>query len=241
MDKHIKPSKEELAAGAQAALDALEALPADDTPPDDTTPEDKSGPDYKKRYADSSREAQRLARDNKEIQQAISDAATLPTPTDEDLIKEYPEWEDMTPTEQRLARESLLSAQRFNLLNTATSKLMKSDEWSQKVQDFVDDVKVITNNPELDGFQDEFKEFATHPERRNNDLSTLILAFGAEQAKKLQPKKGHMFPTGQGGGAAPATKPDDGKISAAEGRTLMKTDYKKFKQLLKEGKIKNDE
>lgn len=260
---HHKPTKAELEANAQAALAALEnpeptepepsepipsaPIPSDPVPSEpDTSEPSPSAPipsaeiDYKKRYSDSTREAQRLAQKNKGLAKSIADAAAIQEVTDEDVQAEYPEWNDMTPTEQRLAKDNILSKKRFELIEQATSQFKNIDDWTEKVDTYVGNPVTLNKHPELEGKVDEFKEFANRPTWQNIDFDNIILGFLGEQAKNKVPKKGKMFPTGGGGGAVEPTKPSDGKISAAEGRTLMKTDYQKFKQMLKDGKIRNE-
>jgi hypothetical protein len=56
-------------------------------------------------------------------------------------------------------------------------------------------------------------------------------------SKVIKPKnKGKMFETGSGG-PNERVKPKGDKISLAEARTLMKNDYKKYKEFLISGKI----
>lgn len=262
MADHVKPSKEELKANMEAAAAALETLPPEEpvveTPVIETateesiveTPKEKPSEeeiviepekeDFRKRYADSTREAQQLAFKNKELNRAIEDAAGVPLPTEDELRKEYSEWEEMTPTEQRLASDNFQNKRKFELIHGATEKFKQVDEWNEKVDEFITDPKALIAHPELEGKIDDFKMFASKPSRRGWDFEDVVLAFNGEVAKnKPLPKKGKMFETGVGGNKEPA-KADDGKLSVDEGRKLMKTDYKKYVQLLKEHKIRNE-
>lgn len=270
MANHHKPSRDELKAGMAESLEKLEVVsstppveeekpvvpPVVETPPIlSTPPVEEAKPvvpevkeeekkveeiDWQKKFAESAREAQVLGFKNKEINKAVDDASALPEPTPEELAKEFSEWEDMTPTEQRLARDTLINKRRFEIIHQATAKFKDIDAWNDKVEGFVSDPTTLIDHPELEGKIEEFKAFATKPTRRGIELSDLILAFNGELAKnKPAPKKGQMFEQGSGGPAKPS-KPNDGKISQAEAEILKQSDYPKFKQMLIAGKIRSE-
>ena len=210
--------------------------------PEPATPVPQDGTDWRKKFTESSREAQVQGFKNKEIQQAVDAASELPEPSEDDLRKEYPTWEDMTDSEKKLATDTLLNKRRFELVHGATSKFKEVDEWNSKVDTFVSDPTVLTSHPELEQKAEEFKQFASKPTRRGIDLEDLFLAFLGEQTKVVKPnhKGEQMFETGSPAANAVPVKPSDGKISAEEGHELMKKDYKKFKEMLLAGKIRNE-
>lgn len=196
-------------------------------------------PDYKEKFVASSREAQVLHAKNKKVNEAIDKAAELPEPTEEELRAEYSDWEVMSDFEKKLAKDSLISTRRFALLHEATKEFKDIDAWNDKVDKFIVDPKVLVDYSELEGRIEEFKIFATKPTRRGVDFEDLISAFLYDITKKMKPKqKGQMFPTGSGG-PNEKPKPGGGKITIEEARTLRKTDYNKFKELLKAGKIES--
>ena len=207
------------------------------TPTPSVTPE----PDWKQKFTASSREVQVQGFKNKEIQQAVDLASQIPEPSDEDMIKEYPSWEEMTDSEKKTAKQVVLANRRFELVQDATDKFKAVDDWNTKVDSFVNDPKILNAHPELEGKTDEFKAFASKPSRRGIDLEDLLLAFQGEQSK-IAPvhHTGAMFETGSPAAHVELPKPKDDKLSAEEGRNLMKTDYRKFKEMLKAGKIRNE-
>src|SRR5665213_3147982 len=125
MPNHVKPTKEELKANADAALAAVEAMPPDpiipvpspsapipspsapvpspSAPvPSPSAPVPSASPsapvpsagvpgsiDWKKRYTDSSREAQILATKNKDLNSVVDQASQLPDPTEDEMKEEY--------------------------------------------------------------------------------------------------------------------------------------------------------
>ena len=195
--------------------------------------------DWERKAKASAREAQILGFKSKEIAEAVDRADAIPAPTPEELAKEYPEWEEMTPTEQRLATDSYIGKQKFGIIHTAVSKFKKVDEWNEKVDTFIADPVTLVNFPELEGKLDEFKDFLSKPTRRGLEFEDLLLAFAGDQAlKKPAPKKGEMFLQGSGGPSEPS-KPVDDKIGPDEARVLMKSNYAEYKRLLIAGKIRN--
>lgn len=270
MADHTQPTKEQLKEKLKADISALSAEPEKKetqtpppTPPEDdgsrekekiekketqTPPpesKDKSSEDaeekhWKEKFSKSSQEALVLNMKNKEMNKALESAASLPEPTEEEMRKEFPEWEDMTATEKRLAKSNLHNERKFGAIQGATHKFKQVDDWVKQVDTFIEDPKTLIAHPELEGKTEEFKLFAEKPTRIGMDFEDLLLAFNGENAlNKPAPKKGQMFEQGSAGtNDKPGIKDD--KISVEESVNLRKTDYKKYVQLLKSGKIKNE-
>jgi hypothetical protein len=260
---HKKPSKAELQAEIDKTLEVaetpiietpqeetpaeevveevIEETPAEETPQEEISEEEEQPQeqqDYKKKFVESTREAQVLHAKNKQLVDAIDEASLIDEPTEEELAKEYSDWDLMTDTEKRLAKDSLVNSRRFKVIHQESKKFKDLEAWNEKVNTFADDPKTLTDNPELEGKLDEFKLFASKPTRRGVDFTDLIPAFLYNESQlkaKTPPKKGQMFEQGTGGNTKP--KPKGDKISTEEGRLLMKTDYNKFKEMLKAGKI----
>jgi hypothetical protein len=197
--------------------------------------------DWKKRYTDSSREAKVLATKNKEINDAFVQAAEIALPTDEEMKAEYPEWEDMTSTEQRFATENLINKKRFDVITSAVNKFKKVEDWNVKVDTFVDNPKTLIANPELEGKTDEFRIFASKPTRSGMDFDDLVLAFLGDEAKKIKPdhKGQKMFENGTGGSKVTPPPPDD-KLSLDQSIIDRKTNFPLYKERLKAGKYKTE-
>jgi len=161
-------------------------------------------------------------------------------PTEDDLKGEYPEWETMTSTEKRLAKESLVNKQRFQIIHEARKAEKNIEAWKEKVDTFIDNPQSLIDNPELEGKQEEFKAFASKPTRSGSDFDILIGAFLHDATKNAKPKqKGSMFPTGNGGpNDKPAVKAD--KLTVEQGRALRQTNYSEWREKLKAGKIASE-
>ena len=256
---HHKPTPEELEANAQKALDEAakldpEAVDPDeeDETPDDTkddsegkeeekaeTPVDES---FKKRYADSTREAQILANKNKKLTEAIEEAGNIPEPTEEELILEYPDWDILSETEKKIAKRSYLNDQRFERIDAVTKDFKDLDVWTEKVDKYIDDPQILIDNPALEGKVDEFKIYVTKPSRINVDWDLLIGAFLNEVSKKASNNnKGQMFEQGSGGDGQKGKKRTD-KISIEQAAILRKNPktYPLFVKKLREGKIETE-
>lgn len=254
---HKKPTKEELEQNALAALKEAEELEKkesqedlDDSKQDEDTPEDEESSeesdedksekpsedvDYKKKFTESTREAQVLFSKNRKLTSAIEEANAIPTPDQETMVQVYgDEWEDMSTVERRLAIDNYHNKLKMDKLNEVTQEFKKTDEWVQKVDEYVSDPKVLAAEPDLEGQEEAFKVFASKKTRVGADLEDLVQAF-LYKNKPIQ-RKGKLLESGSTGSDS---KPKSDKISIEEARRLRKSDYKRFVELLKLGKIED--
>ena len=196
--------------------------------------------DWKAKFQASQRESMVQGFKSKEIQGAYELAAKVPVPSNEDMKKEYADWDDMDAVSQKLAMENLLNKRRFETVSTVIDKFKPIDDWNKKVDEFVADPKVLNAHEELEGKQEEFKTFATKPSRRGMDFDDLLLAFNGDLA--AHPPVHHVgsqLPVPSSGPKSPE-KPADDRLTAAQGRELMKSNWKEFVEKLRAGKIKNE-
>jgi hypothetical protein len=193
--------------------------------------------DYKKKFVYSTRESQVLHSKNKKISDAIEKAVTMPDPTEDELKTQFPNWDVMSETEQVLAKKTFKYDKAFSMLSEVTKESKDIEAWNKKVDEYTGDPKTLIAHPELEGKTEEFQIFASKPTRRGVDFEDLIKAFLFDVAAKQVKSKGKMFDTGSGG---EKPKPKSDVLSATEGRKLMKSDYKKWKELLIAGKIANE-
>ena len=260
---HKKPTKEELAENIKNTAQELEndsnSPPAPEPDPEPSKPEPQPEPepepstpapepepskpepspavDYKKKFVDSTREAQVLHAQNKKINEAIESAMKLPEPPEEEMQKQFPEWDAMTDTEKRLAKDNYISSKRFAMLEEVTRESKDIESWNNKVDTFLADPQSLVDNPGLEGRVEDFKIFASKPTRRGADFNDLVSAFLYDLDKTAKPKnKGSMFETGTGG-PNDKPKPKSDKITIDQARTLRTTDYKKYLEFLRAGKI----
>jgi len=235
--KETKPSK---------PAPEVEPEPEPATEPEDDIVTDEpvetpEAPDFKKKFTESTREAQVLHAKNKKLREVMTTAGKISEPTEEELAKEFTDWDVMSDFEKKMARETMLSTRRFAAIEEANKEFDDIDAWGEKVDGYVADPKTLADNPELDGREDEFKTFATKPSRRGVDFEDLVPAFLFSIEKSAKPKnKGAMFETGTGG-PNDKSKAEDGKISVDEARELRETNYKEYRKLTKADKVRLDD
>jgi|TARA_Y100000034_G_scaffold19875_1_gene22601 hypothetical protein len=217
---------------------------SDDDSSEDPEPEPTPSPeiDYKKKFTESTREAQILHSKNKKLNEAMQKAGEVAEPTDEDLQVAYPKLdiEIMDESEKQLFKDNLMNKQRFELITEATKVTKKVEEWYSKVDKHLADPETLVKNPGLEGREAEFKVFATKPTRRGVEFEDLTKAFLYDIESKPKPKKkGKMFEEGSGG-SNEKPNPKGDKITADQARKLRETNYNEYKRLLVAGKIKTD-
>ena len=263
MPNHVKPTVEELEAQALAKAEEAEALAKAEAeknkPPENPIETDeqrvareeaekkkqeeedekkkKESPDYKKKFIENQREAIILASKNKKLNEAIDNAGKIAEPTEAELKAEFPEWEDMSTTEQKLSKEALISKRRFALIQDANRESHDIESWHIKVDEFLIDPQTLVENPELEGKTDDFRMFAMKQSRRGIPFEDLVKAFLYDESK-VPKKVGKMIEEGAGGDNA-KPKPVSDKISLEQARILRKTDYNKYTELLRAGKIES--
>ena len=194
-----------------------------------------------KRYADSTREAQVIAFTKKEFENQIEEVSNLPVPTEQELKVEYPDWDLMSSTEQKLATKLMHSEKKEAKINEITNKQKESEnkivERALEADTFAVDPDILKKFPKIEGRQEEFKIFATKQTRLTLDLEDAAALFSTTLPEPTK-NKGQMFETGTGGEGK--DKPKSDKISLDEARLLMQTDYNKYKEMLLAGKIEMD-
>jgi hypothetical protein len=260
-----KQTKEELEASLKKTQEELEVPPkkeekVEETPPEEEKPleveekepvieekepepekeepviEEKE-PDYKKKFSEEARQNQKIYAKNRKINDGVAKANKITDVEEQELIKKYPDWDMMSETEKTLAKDNMINNKRFEIINKATEEAEKIEKWADDVNTFIEDPKTLVDNPDLEGKQEEFTEFANRIENHAVPFNILVGSFLYNMTKSTKPKnKGKMIELGSGGPNS-KVKPLTNKISVDEAAKLMRTDYKKYKQLLLEGKI----
>lgn len=197
---------------------------------------EKEEPDYKKKFSESTRESLILQSKVKKMSEAIKSVNNIPEPTDAEMTTEYPDWDVMTDTEKKLAKDSIKSKKAISLLGSITKESEDIEAWGQKVDAFIDDPKTLIDNPELEGKVEDLRIFASKPTRMGTNMEDMVKAFLYDVNKSRKTNRGKMFEQGSGGPNDKMKKTDD-KISLLDARILMKNDYKKYKEMLLAGKI----
>lgn len=232
-----EPKDEE---GGEPREEAPKETP-DDTKPTEEKPaeEDTESVDYKKRYSDSTREAAILAAKLKKQNEALEQAGEVTKPTEEDMVLSYPEWEEMSATEKRLAIDNEWNNKRFALIEGVSKETKNIEAWNTKVDEFIGDPKVLIANPQLEGKEEGFKAFCAKDTRRGVNFEDLVSSFLFTVESTRVKHKGQMMPTGTAGpNENPKQKSD--KLSVEDSAKLMETDYTKWQEMLEAGKLANE-
>jgi hypothetical protein len=263
MANHTKPTKEELDAKLEAEIAEAEKLkdePVETSeeivePEEEVTPEEEpkkeedepvvepkeeepeeDEPDLKKKLSASARENQKIYASRRVINTAIAEASQIPEPTEEELAKEYPDWDVMSETERTFAKETVVNRNFRAKIAEAQVKATNIDKWNESVESFADDPETLVKHPELEGKTEEFKDFAMEETNNSVPFSLLVSAFLYQKSSGKTEKKGAMFEEGTGG-ANDKPEINTGKLSLEESRKLRENDYPKWKEMLKAGKI----
>ena len=199
--------------------------------------------DFEKRYKDSSREAHILAEGKKILEQEIDDAQSLPAPTEDDLRadlrKDGIEFEDLSDFEKKLAKDNLHQKNINNAIreirNKAKADEERIDARSKEAETFSIHPDILKKFPKLEGRQEEFVAYASKPTRLVLDLEDLAKLFIVDLPEPKK-NKGKMFEPGNGG-PSDKPKPKSYKISVEQSEILRNTDYKKYIEYLKQGRI----
>jgi len=214
---HVKPTKEELAELEKTALEEGEKQEAIEKEIVEKAEETLAEPSpvepskevkealkkevkvKEKKLSASARENQKIYAKNRVINKALADAEEAPEPTEDDLSKEFKDWDVMSDFEKTLAKETVVSRNWRETIAQAKEQATKIEKWNDSVVEYAEDPKTVIDNPELEGKVTTFKEFAQTEENNSVPFKILVSAFLHEQSKVTTPKKGKMFPSGSGG------------------------------------------
>jgi len=195
--------------------------------------------DYKKKFSESTRESVILYHQSKKLLQAIEQASAIAEPTDDEMTKEYTDWELMDDAQKKMAKETLKNRKALASLGSVVAETKNIEAWNAKVDQYILDPKTLSEFPDLEGKEDDFKVFATKETRRGADFELLTQAF-LGNARDLKVKhKGSMFERPTGGPNDKSAKKND-KISLSDAEIIKQTDYKRWMDLVKAGKIASD-
>ena len=140
-----------------------------------------------KKLSASARENQKIYAKNRVINKALADADELPDPTEEDLQKEFKDWDVMNDTERVFAKEAVISRRFRKTIKTAKDQAKKIVKWGETVTEFIENPVTLNDNPELEGKEEEFTTFAN--QEANNSVPLSLLALNQPQRREKCLKK----------------------------------------------------
>ncbi len=230
-----------------------DVIPEDDKLPDpeneetveeEVTPEEpiETEDQKEKRYKTQQTEAQILAERNKQLVNKVTEAATLPDPTDEDLKgyvkQDGVDWEELTTYEKALAKKNYINEKRFTIIKDAAEAGQKLDERAIEVDKFIDGTDSKPEYLPLSGHELEFRAFAMQGSHRGVDPE-ILLGYFLNKLPATSPNRGSLFNKG-GGGIKPPVKTDiiTDAEEARKLRTGNQAQQEEYRRKLRAGKIR---
>jgi len=191
--------------------------------------EEKPKVDYETKFKESTKEAMIMKAKLDEIEAEKNKPVEI---NDEYMKANYPDWEDMTVTEQRLARRTEEQDQKIKELTNKTNEYNNDKKWRDQIDSLVDDVEFTETYPKMKGKTEEFKKFCSKPTRKGVDMDILASAFLFE-VKDTPKELKTLFKETKGSSAKTAPK---AKLTTDEQKALRKGSNSKFMDLLKDPK-----
>lgn len=197
----------------------------------------KKDDDFKKKFADSTAEAQVLALRNKKYEERIQEARVSPAPTDEECRDAYgADWDKSSDMQKSIARDALHNKRKMSLIEKIDEDVQKEKERLETAKTYAIDPEVLKTYPGLEGHQEEFARFVSQPTRRAIELEDLVPVFVANRIARGQ-MKGSLFPSARTNSVKTPVKKQS-VVNANQAATLRKTDSRAYQNLIQSGKIK---
>lgn len=215
-----------------------EEVEEDDTEEETEDEDDTDDPNYEEKFKHSTREAQILTSKHNKFVSTVDEAANIPMPSDEQL-QEYAKSKGVKLTEENkvLVLDSYINNARFEKIHGVVEETRKIDEWADKVDAFVEDETMLQQFPGLAGREKDFRSFCMKPTRRGADLEDAAKAFLFDTKNNSKKSKESLLLTGsKGKGMKPkkTTLDEEGAINTRA------TSQKKYKEMIKSGKVDID-
>ena len=194
-------------------------------------------PDPNKRLREQAREVQPLLHRVKSAETRIDQLTKTEPPTETELRQEFPDWDTANSQTQRVYRELLSQRKKTAAIENRMLDTIEQQAWDKDL------ASVVEKNPKLKGQEEAFKAYAYKPAHRNVPLDVLAnsFLFTLDQSPPPPPpaprRSGSALERGTGG-PKPSDKP--GEISSDEAAVIRKNDPRRYRTLVKQGKIKGD-
>lgn len=202
-------------------------------------PAQPAQPDYKNKFVESQREAILQNERLKQKDAHISKLTTKDTPTDDEMRSLYPQWDQLDDYNRSVLTDMVETRKRAIRAEQRTDALERKREFEDSLVDFVDSPPQEFKG--LKGKESEFKRFAQRKANIGLPLDTLAKAFLFDIQDEIQPEhKPVVTPGLERGSGGPRSAPKPAKVSLEEAATIRKTDYKRYMELVKAGKIDDD-
>ncbi len=226
-------------------------IPQEPNPQPEPTPQPEPAPapapqplpDVNERYRQSSSEAMILNGKNKTLEDTLNKLTSEDTPTEAELLAEYPEFKQYNATTQKLMRDTLETKKRQRRIDLS----LIQDRAERQLEH---DLRTVTSQEKYSSLRtdDKFKDFVLKPQHKGVDIQTLADAY-LVRTGKIQPDGGSTPPPApapaapssgipRGSGGPRTTKPK--KLTIEEASVLRQTNYKEYMRQLRAGNIEEE-
>lgn len=188
---------------------------------------------WKKRHAESTREAQILLEKNKQSDARIAELTKPHSPTDSELRQEYPEWDSMLPHEKKLATDNLAMKRELTATKSTTAQILAEKAWEKDLK------TTLKKFPGLKGKEEEFEAFVFKPTHQGVSVEVLAKSFLFDTSTPPAPTP-KAAPTGERSSGGTPPGPAKKKYSAEQMRDLRKSDYRKYKEIVDSGEYEEE-
>lgn len=214
------------------------------TPPAPVSPAPVVPPapvDYKKKFSESTRETQVLLGSFADMKRVLGEVTNADIPTDEELRRDYPEYDALSDFEQNQLRRSVIQDRKLNKVLVIVDGVSTEAEKVKTISEFID------TRSELEGKEQEFLRFCLMPSHKGAPAETLLSAFLFDSGKTSAPVEpaapAPVTPPATrglergtpGGDATPSIGPR--KHTDEELKDLRTRDPKKYHEMIRKGQI----
>lgn len=233
MKKELQTSEKETGTGKIEIEPEKEKYLKQEGEPEKKSQEPEPQPeiDYKRKFAESTREVQILQAKLKQLEEKLDKVGRDEIPAEEELKKIYPDWDLLDDFSKQLAEKNLILEKRLGKIEAEEIQRKEEMKWEKELEEFLEKNKILENYPKLAGKEKEFRQFAKKPTHRGVSLDVLAKAFLFEIPEEMPLlKKEPVLEPGSGGTKeVPSAKK---KIDFEELRILRKENPKKWREII---------
>lgn len=193
-------------------------------------------PDYKKKFSESTRRNQIVESQNRELQRILGEITKQEPPTDDEMKALIPDWEYLSDREKNTERNVFVLTRDKEQRALEIARFEAEKDTLSKLDTF------ITNEPRLEGKEDEFYEFVSRPNNQGATAEVLLNAFLFETTPITAPAipvdaVPPSLERGTPSGNMPPVTTGKTEMSDEEISLLRTTDHKKYMEMVRKGQI----
>jgi hypothetical protein len=190
--------------------------------------------DWKTKFQESQKEAIALHGKNQKLQGQIEELSRPKEVSENQLKEKYPEWEEMSAREQRLAKDYENTQLRLTNLEAQNSVYHNEKKWVSLVDNQIKEWDTYEKFPGIVERPEEFKRYCQKPQHKNIDLETLAKSFLFEVKDPIKKKASAPISTSK----SKATKGEGKKKwTADEVRAIRINQPSKYQKLVMSGAL----